>query len=141
MSDILALARAHGRGPYKKKGAEYHGECPNCGGKDRHWLTPTSGIGGTGFSACRQCEEANCNALDFGVRFCGLSREEARIELGLADRKKPKKEGFNPLTEGVEVGRFDYPKADGLTWLQKRKYRPKKGHRLHGQGHEKECLW
>lgn len=83
MSNILQLARAHGLGPYKKTGDEYHGECPNCGGKDRHWLTPDGGDDGTGLSGCRHCVEANCRSIEFGVRFCQRPRDEVISFLGL----------------------------------------------------------
>ena len=77
------MARVHGLGPYKKTGDEYHGPCPGCGGKDRHWLKPNAGPDGTGSSGCRHCTEARCYSITFAVRFCGVTEDEARAFYGL----------------------------------------------------------
>ena len=82
MSDILALAQAHGHGPFKKEGVEHRRPCFECGGKDRFWINPSGGKQNTGRYACRQCDISG-NAVEYAVNFCGLTWEEAYDALGL----------------------------------------------------------
>ena len=68
-------------------GGEYHGPCPDCGGKDRFHVWPQEN-NGQGSYWCRSCEKAGDN-IQFLRDFEGLSYREAcnRLNIVISDSK------------------------------------------------------
>lgn len=114
MSDILALAQAHGHGPFKKKGDDHHRSCFECGGKDRFWINPNGGKQNRGRYACRQCDISG-NAVEYGVSFCNLTWDEAYAFLGLTRTRNE---------EGLTLDAYSRDKGIPPWLLEERNIRP-----------------
>ncbi len=67
----LKLVSAHG-----KRGPEYQGPCPRCGGENRFHIWPEQYPGRGGSYWCRQCKSAG-DGIDFLIKYAGCSFQDA----------------------------------------------------------------
>ena len=69
------------KGSSAKRGPEFCGPCPDCGGEDRFLVWPEQN-GGRGSFACRQCEKKG-DVIQFLMEFEGMSFRDAAKEAGM----------------------------------------------------------
>lgn len=84
--NILDAAEKHGLvmkrvGQTAKRGVEYAGPCPACGGDDRFRITPEHGDKG-GTYCCRQCGIKG-ESIQFLREYMGMSFQDAAREVGM----------------------------------------------------------
>lgn len=71
-------------------GGEYHGECPECGGRDRFAIQPArEGTRCTGLYSCRMCKIGG-DTLKFCIEIMGLPYREAAERAGVSISPVPR---------------------------------------------------
>lgn len=82
--DLLSLVSTPLRKVAATRGGEYHGPCPQCGGKDRFVVQPCGGDDGRGLWMCRACHPKWGDVVAFVEWRDGVGFREACDRLGYA---------------------------------------------------------
>ncbi|SKA83690.1 primase-helicase zinc-binding domain-containing protein [Desulfobaculum bizertense] len=107
--NVLKLAEEDGctgRKVSTRKGGEYHGPCPGCGGKDRFLIWPEQN-GGEGSWWCRICGQGG-DLIQYLREFRGMSFKDAAA---MSSRPtSPKAPGATPKPQAFAPRRMESPK-------------------------------
>lgn len=108
------------KGASAKRGPEFCGPCPDCGGEDRFLVWPEQN-GGHGSFACRQCGKKG-DVIQFLIEFEGMSFREAAKEAGMeletaARRSLPATPRKHEERRTLIAGDAAEPDRDAEIWL------------------------
>ena len=115
--DLLSLVSTPLRKVSGTRGGEYHGPCPQCGGKDRFAVQPTGGGDGRGLWMCRTCHDKWGDVVAFIEWRDGVGFREACDRLGY-ELVAPKIDPALPMPEPCEPPPAEWQARGKAVWIE-----------------------